>query len=175
MEESARTAQLDAIRSFCAQPPAAVLFDEPGESLLDVFSGKEVPLALKSLVSVQQRAKKGTDVPYLVLTYDDGREMALADVGIAFAPDLRDVGALDDIPAVVCFRDYATLVGRLKHELFGHADREPTRGTTVLLMTCLAILDGARKTGFDVGREERELEAYLVELEKRANPPPRSP
>src|SRR5258708_27544531 len=104
MEGPARARQLDAIRSFCAQQPVAVLFDEPGESLMDVFSGKAVPLALKRLVSVQQRARKGTDAPYLVLTYDDGREMALADVGIAFAPDLGNSGALDEIPAVGCFR-----------------------------------------------------------------------
>ncbi|HXN40842.1 MAG TPA: hypothetical protein VN918_03570 [Myxococcaceae bacterium] len=175
MEESARTSQLDAIRSFCAQQPVAVLFDEPGESLMDVFSGKTVPIALKSLVSVQRRARKGTDAPYLVLTYDDGREMALADVGIAFAPDLSNTGALDEIPAVVCFRDYATLLGRLKHELFGHSDRELTQATTALLMTCLAILDGARRMGFEVGREERELEPCLGELEKRATGPPRSP
>ncbi len=83
--------------------------------------------------------------------------------------------ALDEIPAVVCFRDYATLLGRLKHELFGHSDRELTQATTALLMTCLAILDGARRMGFEVGREERELEAYLGELEKRATAPPRSP
>src|SRR5260370_30042369 len=127
MEGSARARQLDAIRSFCAQQPVAVLFDEPGESLMDVFSGKAVPLALKSLVSVQQRARKGTDAPYLVLTYDDGREMALDDVGIAFAPDHGNTGALDEIPAVVCFCRYPALVGRLTHELFGHSGRGHTQ------------------------------------------------
>jgi len=175
MDASARTRQLDAIRSFCAQEPIGVLFDEAGELLMDVFSGKAVPLALQHLVSVEQRARKGTNAPYLVLTYDDGREMALADVGIAFAPDVANTGALEELPAVVCFRDYATLVGRLKHELFGHSDREPTQATTTLLMTCLAILDGARRMGFEIGREERELEAYLAELEKRVGAPPRSP
>jgi hypothetical protein len=35
---------------------------------------------------------------------------------------------------------------------------------------CIAILDGARAAGFEVGREEAELEALLRELEKRAPP-----
>jgi hypothetical protein len=175
MDDSARTRQLGAIRGFCARQPGAVLFDEPGESLMDAFSGKTVPLALKSLISVEQKTKKGSADPYLVLTYADGREMALADVGIAFAPDTRNTGNLEDLPDVVCFRDYDTLLGRLKHELYGHRDREPDRGTVLLLMTCLAILDGARRQGFEVGREEKEVEAHLAELEKLAPRPPRIP
>jgi hypothetical protein len=42
-------------------------------------------------------------------------------------------------------------------------------------MSCLAILDGARRLGFDVGREEKELERHLTELEKRSAPPSRIP
>ncbi len=166
---------LSAIRSFCAQLPGSVLFDEPGESLMDVFSGKAISLEVKDLVSVEQRAKAGASEPYLVLTYGDGRQLALADVGIAFAPDTRNTGELPDLPPVVCFRDYATLLGRLKHELYGHADREPARGTVALVMSCLAILDGARRLGFDVGREEKELETHLAELEKRSGTPSRIP
>ena len=175
MDESARAGQLQTIRDFCAKNPAAVLFDEPGEMLLDVFSSKTLPLSLKSLVSVQQRSKRNSGEPYLVLAYDDGRELALADVGVAFAPDTRNTGPLEDLPDVACFRDYATLRDRLKHELFGHPDREPTRGTVLLLMTCVAILDGARAQGFEVGREEKELESELEELEKRAPPRPTIP
>jgi hypothetical protein len=167
MNEAARASQLQAIRDFCAKNPA-VLFDEPGETLLDVFSSKTLPLALTSLVAVQQRTKKGSGEPYLILAYDDGRELALADVGVAFVPDTRNTGPLEDLPDVACFRDYATLRDRLAHELFGHPDREPTRGTVLLLMGCIGIIDGARRQGFEVGREEKELQSLLEELEKRA-------
>jgi len=175
MDPPSRAGQLTAIRSFCARLPGSVLFDELGESLVDAFSGKAISLDLKNLASVEQRAKQGTGEPYLVLNYGDGRQLALADVGIVFVPDTRNTGELPDLPPAVCFRDYATLLGRLKHELFGHADREPERGTVALVMSCLAILDGARRLGFDVGREEKELERHLTELEKRSAPPSRIP
>ncbi len=175
MDPPSRAGQLTAIRSFCAKLPGSVLFDELGKSLIDAFSGKAIPLDVKDLVSVEQRAKAGTPEPYLALTYGDGRQLALADVGIAFAPDTRNTGELPDLPPVVCFRDYATLLGRLKHELYGHVDREPARATVALVMSCLAILDGARRLGFDVGREEEELETHLAELEKRSAPPSRIP
>ena len=175
MDPTSRAGQLAAIRSFSAKLAGSVLFDEGGESLMDALSGKAIPIDAGNLVSVEQRTKEGTGEPYLLLTYGDGRQLALADVGIAFAPDTRNTGELTDLPPVVCFRDYATLLGRLKHELFGHADREPARGTVALVMSCLAILDGARHLGFDVGREERELETHLEELEKRSAPPTRIP
>jgi hypothetical protein len=175
MDEASRARQLAIIRSFCARQPVSVLFDEPGELLMDVFSSKAVPLAVSNLISVEERKKKGSADEYIALSYDDGRQMALADVGIAFAPDTRNTGKLEELPDVVCFRDYQSLLGRLKHELFAHSEREPTRATLLLLMTCLAILDGARRQGFDVGREEKELEAYLAELEKRAPRPPTIP
>ena len=175
MDEASRAKQLAIIRSFCARQPVSVLFDEGGGLLMDVFSTKTAPLALSSLVSVEERKKKGSEDDYIVLTYEDGRQMALADVGIAFAPDTKNTGKLEDLADVVCFRDYQSLLGRLKHELFDHPDREPTRATVLLLMTCLAILDGARRQGFDVGREEKELEVHLAELEKRAPRPPTIP
>jgi hypothetical protein len=168
--EDTRAAQLQEIRAHCQKPGSAVLFDEPGALLLDVFSAKTVPLDVSSLRTVESRLNTQTKATYLLLIYDDGRQRALSDVGIAFAPSLTNTGPLPDLPEVVCFRDYQTLLDRLKHELYGHADTPPTRGTVQLLMMCIAIIDGARNAGFEVGREEQELETHLRELEKRAPP-----
>jgi hypothetical protein len=62
-------------------------------------------------------------------------------------------------------------VARIEHELYEHLDRPPTRETLRILMMCIAILDGARAVGFEVGREEKRLEQHLAELEKRAPNP----
>jgi hypothetical protein len=175
VDESGRAQQLAAIRSFCSRSGGAVLFDEPGQKLLDVYAGKPLPLAVDQLVGVEQKRRRSTGEPYLVLRYEDGRELALADVGIAFVPDVRNTGKLEPLPDVVCFRDYATLRDRLKHELFGHPDLKPTQQTVGLVMACIAILDGARAQGFDVGPEEKDLEPYLAELEKRLAGAPRIP
>ncbi|HME92493.1 MAG TPA: hypothetical protein VKE49_13770 [Myxococcaceae bacterium] len=175
MEDADRAARLSLIKSFCARHPDAVFFDEPGRTLMDVFSAKALPLELEKLATVEERTNPQTGRPYLVLQREDGTQLALAEVGIAFAPDTRNTGPVADLPDVVCLRDYRTILDRLRHELYGHPDREPSRGTLQLLLMCIAILDGARAQGLDVGREESELEHHLVELEKRAPRPPTIP
>lgn len=175
MEDAARAARLSLIKSFCAGHPHAVLFDEPAKAVMDVHSAKTLPLEIEKLTAVEERTNQQTGRPYLVLQREDGRQFALAEVGIAFAPDTRNTGPVTDLPDVVCLRDYMTVLDRLKHELYGHPDREPNRGTLQLMLMCIAILDGARAQGLDVGREEGELEHHLAELEKRAPRPPTIP
>jgi hypothetical protein len=88
-------------------------------------------------------------------------------VGIAFAPVFTHTGALEELPPAVCWSDFRQLSTQLKLELYG-ATGQPSGATVRVLMCCLAILDGARAVGFDVGPEERELEWHLRELERRA-------
>jgi hypothetical protein len=165
------SAKLAAVRAYCQANLRAVLFDEPGEALFDVASVKTLTLRAGDLQSVEALEDQDTRAPYLRLTLDDGRELALTQAGIAFAPDFGNTGPLEDLPRAVCFRDYLGLLGRLKHDLYGHPDVAPTSATVKLVMMCIAVVDGARKAGFDVGREERELETLLTELEKRAPTP----
>ena len=170
MTDVTRSEQLQKLRAYCQRPGSAVFFDEPGQVLMDVFSTKSRPLKLANLEAVEERQNRQTQNPYLALRYDDGTELGLSEVGIAFAPLLVNTGPLPELPPVVCFRDYTSILERLKHELYGHREVEPTQGTVKLLMMCIAIIDGARAQGFDIGREERELEHHLKELEGRAPP-----
>lgn len=165
--EDPRTQALAVIRAHAQARPHAVLFDEPAKQLFDVPSAKLYPLEVAELARVEQRNDKDTKAPYVLLVFTDGRQVALTDAGIGFAPEFRNTGALQ-LPQVVCFRDFLGLLNRLKHDLYGHADREPTRDTVSLLMMCIAIVDGARLAGFDVAREEKELDTHLQELERRA-------
>jgi hypothetical protein len=151
------------------------LFDQAAATLLDVYSGKTVALEPGTLSQVEQRTNVETGKPYLVIHRTEGRQLALTEVGIAFAPDTRNSGPLEELSPAVCFRDYQTLLERFKHQLYGHSDREPTRETIRLLTMCIAILDGARAQGIDVGREEKELEGHLSELEKRSGGAPTIP
>jgi hypothetical protein len=170
VDPGARAGLLAQVRAHCARQPAAVLFDEPTQALFDVPSGKALALPAAELQSVATQQDALNASPYLRLALGDGRELALTRAGIAFAPRFGNTGPLPELPAAVCFADYAKLQGQLRHELYGHPDREPTRDTAKLLLLCIAILDGARAAGFEVGREEAQLEALLRELEKRAPP-----
>ncbi|MHB8877043.1 MAG: hypothetical protein ACYC8T_25385 [Myxococcaceae bacterium] len=170
MDEGSRSAIIARVRAFCARPGSAVLFDETGPSLLDVPSGKVLPLPLSSLRGVEEKQDAQTGKLYLRLEFGDGRQLALTAAGVAFAALFANTGPLPELPPAVCWSDFSSLLGKLKHELYGHPDREPTRDTAKLLLCCIAVLDGARAAGFEVGPEEQDLEANLRELEKRAPP-----
>jgi hypothetical protein len=59
------------------------------------------------------------------------------------------------------------LKGRVDHFLYEHPDEPPSRESLDMIMVCIAILDGARAVGFDVGDLEEGLEKSLNEIEKR--------
>jgi len=74
---------------------------------------------------------------------------------------------VQNLPAVVCLKDFFTLRQRVDHYLYEHRDETPPRECLDLIMISIAILDGARAVGFEVGDLEGELEKSLRELEKR--------
>lgn len=152
------------LAAHCAQPPRGVLFDEAAQVLLDVPSGKTLPLTggVQSLTPLDGG---------LSLRLGDGRALALTPAGIAFAPGFLNTGPLEELTATVCWKDFQALARQLKHELYGPPGVAPTEATVRLLMCCLAIVDGARAAGFDVAAEEHELEWHLRELERQAPAP----
>lgn len=156
------------LRAWCALPGAAVLFDEAGAALFDVQSAKALPLALVELTGVEEAKDSQTGQPYLRLSFGNGRQLALTAAGVAFAPATGNTGPLPELPTAVCLGDLSRLLDRLKHELYGHPEEAPSRDAARLVLWCLAVLEGARAIGFETGREEKELDAHLKELERRA-------
>jgi hypothetical protein len=162
-----RAAQRAAVESFVRDRPGALLLDATAPALLDVFSGKSLPLAWERVEAVARAANRDTGAPYLVLLRDDGRQIVLADVGVAFEPSTATTGPLPGAPALACFRDLAAVAGRLEHLLLHHPDEPVTRDHLDLFRFLLALVDGARLAGFDVSPEERRLERILGEIEAR--------
>jgi len=162
-----RAAQRTALERFVRDRPAAVLYDAEGPALLDVFSGKALPLDWRRVTRVAEARNSETGAPYLAVLRDDGRQVVLADVGVAFAPSTASTGPLPGLPPVVCFRDFAATEARLSHYLLGHPGDPVTRSHLDLFAFLLAVLDGARDVGFEVSREERRLEGLLAEIEAR--------
>ena len=146
----------------------AVLYDDDAAVFLDVTSGKSLPIAWTDVTGFEEKIHPETGESYLVLMLEQGQQIALVDPGgVAFAPSTINSGPVQNLPAVVCLRDFFTLRQRVDHYLYEHRDEAPPRECLDLLMISIAILDGARAVGFKVGDLEGELEKSLRELEKR--------
>jgi len=156
------------LEAFLAAQPGlfAVAHAADGRSaeIFERVSGKSLKIAFDELSDAAVKTSPIRPHPYLVLVWQDGRQVALADVGFAFAPSTRSTGPLPELPETFCFRDLRHLVSGAR-SLIDQEGRE-LESVRAILMS-LALLDGARSLGFDIEREERELDAVLSDLEKR--------
>jgi hypothetical protein len=157
-----------AVESFLRTNPGrfALLPDDDGRGarLLEAGTGKELRVRWDEIASATNKQNPVRPAPYLVLVFGDGRQVALADVGFAFAPSTVNTGPLPDLPATFCFRDFRHLASAAE-ALLHEEGREPEAIAAVMLG--IALLDGARAAGLDVSREERELEGLLRRVEER--------
>jgi hypothetical protein len=150
--------------------PLALVPDADGKGalLLEPGSGKSLHVLWDRVAEVVVRTSQQRPAPYLVLVFEDGRQLALADVGFAFVPSTASTGPLTGLPATFCFRDFWHLLSGAE-ALLEHEDEE--RDALSAVMLAIALLDGARTAGFDVSREERTLESVLKRLEERGARP----
>lgn len=156
------------IRRWADMHKHAALYDETNATVFDVASGKSLTLAWRELTAFEEKIHPETAENYLVLLFENGAQIALVDPGgVAFAPCTEHSGAVENLPAVVCLRDFLTVKQRVDHYLYAHADEPPPRECLDLIMICIATLEGARAVGFDVGDLEGELEKSLNEIERR--------
>lgn len=148
----------------------AVLYDEESSTLLDVASGKNIYLPWREFKEFEEKVHPEKKDIYLVLLFENGNQIALTDPGgVVFAPLQANTAPLQDLPPVVCLKDFNTLKQRIDHYLYDHQDEPPPKECLDLVMICIAILDGARAVGFDVGELEEELDKSLREIERRTS------
>ena len=158
------------VRQWTTAHRQSVLYDENSSMLRDVASGRSIRLPWREVTAFAEKTHPETGEKYLVLVFENGRQIALVDPGgVAFAPSTENSGPLEGLPSVVCLRDFFTLKQRIDHYLHDHRDKEPPRECLDLIMICIAILDGAQGVGFDVGDLEGDLEMTLNEIERRRN------
>lgn len=156
------------VRAWCEAHKHAVLYDEGSSTVLDVASARRTQLPWRDLAAFQEKIHPEKQDTYLVLLWENGRQIALVDPGgVAFAPSTENTGALRELPPVVCLKDFFTLKGRIDHYLYDHQNEPPPQQCLDMIMICIATLDGARAVGFDVGDLEQELEKSLGEIERR--------
>ena len=156
------------ILEFTIQPLSAIALieddDKRGARLIETGSAKELHIVWGELTNAEVKSSALRPAPYLVMQWEDGRQLALADVGFAFAPSTANTGPLPDLPATLCFRDFRHLSQGIE-TLLAEEGREKEALGGILL--CIALLDGARAAGLEVSREERRLDGLLRQLEQR--------
>jgi hypothetical protein len=156
------------VLEFCRRPlsPIAAIEDADGRGarLLEPASGKELRILWDELSLAEEKRSELRPSPYLTVAWNDGRQVALADVGFAFAPSTANTGPLPDLPKTLCFRDFRHLSQGVE-ALLAEDGREKEALGGILL--CIALLDGARTAGLEVSREERRLDQLLKALEQR--------
>ena len=158
------------VRQWTERHCHAALYDEENSALLDVASGKSTHLPWSGVTAFEEKVHPETKDAYLVLLFENGNQIALVDPGgVAFAPSTMNTGPLPDLPPVACLQDFQTLKGRIEHTLYVHPDEPPPKEYLDLVTICLAILDGARAIGFDVGDLEEKLDKSLREIERRTS------
>lgn len=156
------------VRQWSELHPTAVLYDDAAAVFLDVASGKSLQISWTDVAGFEEKIHPESQEPYLILLFEQGEQIALVDPGgVAFAPSTINSGPVEKLPPVVCLRDFFTLKERVDHYLYDHPDEAPPRECLDLVMICIAILDGARAVGFEVGDLEGELQKSLDELERR--------
>ncbi len=156
------------VLEFTRRPFAAIAAledpDGKGARLLEPASAKELRLRWDELAEVEERTSPLRAATYLVLLFHDGRQVALADVGFAFAPSTVNTGPLPDLPATFCFADFRHLSQGIE-ALLSQDGRE--REALGAVLVTIALLDGARAAGLPVASEERRLDRLLRALEER--------
>ena len=156
----------EVVKRWCDGNKHAVMCEEG--LLLDVYSGK--PLKLPAIADAVEKTAGDSGEKYVVAVFEDGRQIALSQAGIAWPPDARNLHRPLALPPVVCWRDFANVSGRVKHIIEDHREEPPSREVLDMLLYCIALLDGARSTGFDTGDEEQRIEGFLDEIERRGGP-----
>ncbi len=138
--------------------------------VLELYSAKELQLRGASVSEVEERPNSANPLEtYVIVLFESGRQIVFSKQGFAFAPDFTNTGPLPLPNQVYCFQDFQNLMSQLRH-VAAEADRG--REALQILMVLIALLDGARAVGLEVGGETQEAEKILATLERGETLPP---
>jgi hypothetical protein len=144
--------------------------DGRGAQLIERQTGKSLAVRWDEVREAVEKSTPLRPHPYLVLVFHDQRQVALTDVGFAFAPSTLNTGPLPELPPTLCFADLRHLTNGAQ-SLLQQSGREPDALRAILMG--IALIDGARAAGFEVAHEERALDGLLREVEQRGASPHR--
>ena len=162
-----RAIAIETLQRFCRTHLTGVLFDAEAGRLLDVPTSMQVAFDAGRITSMDEAIDPLSGTMYLRLTLDDGAQVAVAAPGLVFSPSMKNSGPLDGVPNAVCLADARRLRAQVEHILDDHPETRIDATVLDMVRFAIAILDGARAVGFDVGMDEAALDVLLTRIEKR--------
>jgi hypothetical protein len=163
-EPLGRVADLSILKHWLERHPGIFAWEERGGAfdLVEIYSGKSRRLSPADVDEVWERPNKvEPGQSYVILLLRNGSQRVVSRQGFAFAPSFVNTGPLELPAPVLCMRDHARLSEQLRHV---PAARQ--RDALDLIMTLIALLDGAAAVGLDVDSEARRVDAILARVEK---------
>lgn len=131
--------------------------------LIELFSKKYLRIKRSDIAAFELRKNAlQENESYVIVLLNHGKQLILCKQGFAFAPDFTNTGDLQLPNQVYCMRDFYYLF-ESANALLVHHDRR--REILDVLMSLIAILDGARGVGLEIGTEEQTLQRLLNQLE----------
>src|SRR3989338_7824952 len=154
----------DAILKWLADYPGVFTFTElkEGIHLTEIATRKERRFFYPEVKQWRRKANPEGVGDYLNLVFENGHELVLCHAGFAFSPSYLSTGQVQGLPEVLCFQDFYRFKTHLDH-LYQNPQMKKEAVRT--LMTCMALLEGAKLVGLDISAEEKSLEIILNWLE----------
>ena len=156
---------LNDIKTWLGKNQGIFAFEEENAELvlMEIASTKFLNLKEDSIAALEE--KKNNELigqTYMVILFEQGTQLVLSQQGFAFAPDFSNTGPIPLPSQVFCLQDVYHFLNNLQVIVEDENRRKEALEITMLL---IALLDGARQVGLDMGKEEQQVDTMLKKIE----------
>jgi len=156
---------LSDIKTWLTKHPGIFACEEDNAELvlMEIATAKFLSLNENSIAALEE--KKNSELigqTYMVILFEEGTQLVLSHQGFAFAPDFSNTGPIPVPSQVFCLQDIYHFLNNLQVVMEDENRRKEALEITMLL---IALLDGARLVGIEMGKEEQQVDTMLKKIE----------
>tara|TARA_B100000959_G_C14527203_1_gene437933 strand:+ start:91 stop:579 length:489 start_codon:yes stop_codon:yes gene_type:complete len=156
---------LSNIKAWLTKHPGIFACEEEGSELvlMEIATARFLTLNENNIAALEE--KKNSELigqTYMVILFEQGSQLVLSQQGFAFAPDFSNTGPIPVPSQVFCLQDIYHFLNNLQVVMEDENRRKEALEITMLL---IALLDGARQVGLDMGKEEQQVDTMLKKIE----------
>ncbi|MDP7040520.1 MAG: hypothetical protein QGI45_15285 [Myxococcota bacterium] len=156
---------LNDIKTWLGKNQGIFAFEEEGSELvlMEIATAKFLTLNENNIAALEE--KKNSELigqTYIIILFEQGSQLVLSQQGFAFAPDFSNTGPIPVPSQVFCLQDIYHFLNNLQVVMEDENRRKEALEITMLL---IALLDGARQVGIEMGKEEQQVDTMLKKIE----------